>query len=98
MCALSAAALAAQVRRESAAPARADWLWILTGHVMYFAINIVRMPLLESLVAGHWDAIVAVSNAFELLHIVVYVVIARGMLLSARPATARYAGPVGQAA
>jgi hypothetical protein len=92
MAAVSAAALAACVLRTTVADRRADWFWILLGHVVYFATSSFRGPLIEALVARHWNAAVAVSNGILLLYCAVYVVITRGMLLRPR-ASRRLAAP-----
>jgi hypothetical protein len=80
MAAMSAWALASQIRR---APnhLRTDWFWILLAHVLYFVVMIFRVPLIESLVARHPDLLLPVDHAFQLLHCVVYALLARGMLL-----------------
>jgi hypothetical protein len=74
-------ALAAQVRRAPRSLARADWAWILTGHIVYFATTMVRMPLMETLVAKHLAGQLQVHNGIMLLYTATYLVIARGMLL-----------------
>jgi len=86
--ALSALALAAQVRRAPTAITRADWFWILTGQVMYFAVTLFREPVVEALVARDWGAVLAVNNAILLLYSAAYLVIARGMLLRPQPEAA----------
>ncbi|AHG89103.1 hypothetical protein J421_1566 [Gemmatirosa kalamazoonensis] len=94
LAALSLWALAAQVRRAPASIARHDWFWILVGQVTYFATNMIRVPLVETLVARHWAAAIAVSNGIMLLYCVSYVVIARGMLVrDPEPRAVRLAAP-----
>ena len=77
----SALALAAQVRRAPARLLQADWFWILVAHVVYFVTMMLRMPIIETLVAHHWAASLEVHNGIMLLYSVLYVMIARGMLL-----------------
>ena len=84
LCVASVWALAARIHESPSELRRTDWFWILTGHVMYFAINMFRGPLIEALVARHWGALLAVNAAILLLYSLTYVVIARGMLV--RPA------------
>jgi hypothetical protein len=93
MCAVSVWALAAQVRRAPSRLVVAGWYWILVGHVVYFAADMVRSPLLEALAARHWDMVIGVHNGFMLLFVAIYLVIARGVLL---PSTAD-AGPAAPA-
>jgi hypothetical protein len=81
MGAASAWALAAQVRRAPRSLLNAPWLWILVGHVVYFTATMIRMPLIETLVAHHWAAGFEVHNGIMWLYTATYVVIARGMLL-----------------
>jgi hypothetical protein len=91
--ALSALALAAQVRRTQTALARADWFWILTAQVMYFAVTLFREPVVEALVARDWGAVLAVNNAIVLLYSAAYVVTARGMLLRPQPTVSAPSAP-----
>jgi hypothetical protein len=91
--ALSVVALATQVRRAPTAIRRADWFWILTGQVMYFAVTFFREPILEALVSRDWGAVIAVNNAIMLLFTVAYLVIARGMLLAPHTADVAPSAP-----
>jgi hypothetical protein len=90
MGAVSLWALAAQVRRAPGRLLAADWCWILIGHVVYFAADMLRSPLLEALAARHWDMVIALHNGFMLLYVAIYLVIARGVSLppAADPAPA----------
>jgi hypothetical protein len=94
MAVASAWALAAQVRRAPDQIGRADWFWILVAHVLYFAVMMFRMPLIEAAVARNWAAAIDVHNGVMLLHCAVYVLLARGMLLRRAADDGR---PTGQA-
>jgi hypothetical protein len=81
--AVSGLALASRVRDAETSLARADWFWILTGHITYFSATLVRMPLQESLVQRHWDLGWPVHFGIMFVYSASYLVVARGMLLNA---------------
>jgi hypothetical protein len=78
---VSGLALGSRVRGGDARLARADWLWILMGHITYFAAMLIRMPLMESLVRHHFSSGMAVHFGIMFVYSASYLVIARGMLL-----------------
>jgi hypothetical protein len=87
---VSGLALASRVRAGDTRLARTDWFWILTGHITYFAMTLIRVPLQESLVQHHWNWGMPVHFAIMFVYSASYLVIARGMLLNAserRPTT-----------
>jgi hypothetical protein len=80
--AVSGLALASRVRATDGPLPRADWFWILTGHITYFTGVLVRMPIAESLVRNHWDWGYPVHYAIMIVYSGSYLVVARGMLLT----------------
>lgn len=81
MAATTTAALASQVGNAPSAVGRRDWLWILTGHLLYFVAGMFRMPLMEVFVGQNGIATRAVNDGVMVLYSGAYLVIARGMLL-----------------
>lgn len=80
MCTVTGLALGAQTRRAPRDMREHDWFWILTGHLVYFATELFRMPLQESLVARHWNAGLAVHNGIMFVYCASYALITLGML------------------
>ena len=82
MCALSLWALAVRVPSHTHASdiRTQSWFWILVGHVVYFVANVFRGPLIETLVARHWDVVYHVHNGILLVYAASYLLVARGIL------------------
>lgn len=79
MAILSVAALGARARSAVGELRRQDWFWILTAHVMYFASEMLRAPLMETL-SGRLDLGAVLGRGFSLVHTSVYLMVAWGML------------------
>jgi hypothetical protein len=85
MAVLSVAALGARVRVADGVVRAYDWFWILTAHAVYFALETLHRPLLETLAARQWSAVFPVQMGFMLADTMVYLLLAWAML---RPAVA----------
>jgi hypothetical protein len=78
---LSGAALARCIWRATSVPWNFDWFWVLLGMTVYYAVGILWRPLSEFLVARSWAAVVDLHMGMSLVHVCVYLLIARGAAL-----------------
>jgi hypothetical protein len=80
MCVVTALALATRVKQAPDSLRRQDWYWILTGQLLFFAIEIFRKPIVEAVMQRNWDATYALSYSFSVMYSICHLIVAWGVL------------------